>query len=87
VSAAAPDTRAAEEAILGLLAERREGATICPSEAARRLSPEDWRPRMAEIHEAARRLAGAGRIEMRRKGRPVAPGAARGPVRLALPGS
>jgi len=73
-----------ERAILGLLAERREGATICPSEAARALAG-DWRPLMQPVRDTAASMADAGRLEVTQAGRLVDPRAARGPIRLRLP--
>jgi len=35
--------RRLEAAIVDLLDERAAGASICPSEAARRIDPEGWR--------------------------------------------
>ncbi len=75
-----------EAAILELLAERARGATICPSEVARREAPDDWRPLMEPVREAARRLIAQGRVEMTQQGRVVDPSTARGPVRLRLRG-
>ena len=51
---------AEREAILALLARRRPGTTICPSEAARALAGDDdaaWRPLMPAVREAAAALA------------------------------
>ena len=76
-----PLDAALEAAILDLL-RARPGGTICPSEAARRVRPDDWRPLMEATRRAARRLAGQGRIEVTQGGRPVDPGAFRGAVRL-----
>jgi hypothetical protein len=64
----------AEGAVLGLLAARAPDATICPSEAARRLAAAagggqgDWRHRMPAVHAAVDRLLGAGRIALSWKG-------------------
>lgn len=73
----------AEEAILALLAERAQGATICPSEAARRLTGAggDWRAEMAQIHAAADALVAGGRVALSWKGRPMQE--RRGPYRIA----
>ena len=73
-----------ERAILELLARRDAGATICPSEAARAVSPDGWRPLMQPAREAASNLAGRGRLEVVQGGRRVDPAIARGPVRLRL---
>jgi hypothetical protein len=59
---------AARAAILDLLAERDPGATICPSEAARRVAGEDWRSAMGVVHEAAAQLAAAGAVRLSQRG-------------------
>jgi hypothetical protein len=73
---------AIEERILALLATRPKNATICPSEAARAEFPRDWRDRMEQVRQAARRLVANGRIEITRQGRVVDPSSAKGPIRL-----
>jgi hypothetical protein len=72
------------EAILGLL-ERRAPASVCPSEVARAVAPDDWRPLMPRVRAAAARLAAAGRIRVTQGAREVDAIAARGPIRLRLP--
>ncbi len=74
---------ALEQAILEVLAARPRGATICPSEAARRVT-DDWRPLMERCRAAARRLVAGGQLEITQKGRVVDPSTARGPIRLKL---
>lgn len=76
---------ALERAILSMLAERRQGSTVCPSEVARRIGGEDeahWRPLLEPVREAARRLVADGRVEVTQRGQVVDPSAARGPIRL-----
>jgi hypothetical protein len=68
---------AIEERILALLATRPKNATICPSEAARAEFPRDWRDRMEQVRQAARRLVANGRIEITRQGRVVDPSSAK----------
>ena len=69
--------------IAGLLDQREPPATICPSEAARALAPQAWRGLMPRVREVAVALARAGALEIRQRGRAVAPGAPlRGPIRL-----
>ncbi|MEM7410285.1 MAG: DUF2256 and DUF3253 domain-containing protein [Myxococcota bacterium] len=70
-----------EQAILALLGARQ--GTVCPSEPARTLWPDAWRPRMNDVRAAARRLAHEGRVVWRQHGKPVDPTTARGPIRLA----
>ena len=77
-----------EETILGLLAERAPGKTICPSEAARALGGDEaeWRARMEPVREAARAMVARGELEITQRGEPVPdPAAVRGPIRLRLP--
>lgn len=90
--------RPLERAILDLLAQRRQGATICPSDAARAVhtartdgagsdapaqdDPEGWRALMEPARRAAGRLVAAGRVEVTQRGRVVDPDAARGPIRI-----
>lgn len=73
---------ALEAAIEELLDHRAGGATICPSEAARAVGGEDWRPLMEPARQAARRLVAAGRVDVVQGGRVVDPSRARGPIRI-----
>jgi hypothetical protein len=73
---------ALETAIVDLLAQRAGGASICPSEAARVVGGDDWKPLMEPARRAARRLVVAGTIEITQGGRVVDPSTARGPIRL-----
>lgn len=77
---------ALENAILELLDQRPRGATICPSEAARAVFPEDWRERMEITRMAARRLVAAGKIVITQKGAVIDPSHAKGPIRLRKSG-
>ena len=75
-------------AILRLLAERGEGKTICPSEAARSVAAsdrrEDWQPLMEPARVAAGELVREGRIDITQRGRVVNGATAKGPIRLRL---
>lgn len=73
---------AMEGAILELLGARKHGATICPSEAARKVMGERWREGMEEARRAARRLVVAGKVEITQGGRVVDPSRARGAIRV-----
>jgi hypothetical protein len=77
-----PTGAALEAAIRGLLAGRAAGAGICPSEAARAVGGEDWRPLMEPARRAARRLVAAGEVVITKGGRVVDPSTARGPIRV-----
>ena len=85
----APDRaadRRLEETILALLAARAETSTICPSDAARAVAPEDWRPLMEPARQAAARLVGRGEVEITQHGLAVDPAAAKGPIRIRRTG-
>ncbi|MGI8693995.1 MAG: DUF3253 domain-containing protein [Geodermatophilaceae bacterium] len=72
-----------EVAIRDLLSNRAEGATICPSEAARAVAgAADWRPLMDSARSAARRLVAAGEVEIIQGGKVVDPDTTRGPIRI-----
>lgn len=76
-------TRATIEAkIFELLAARRPSATICPSEVARALEADAWRPLMPQIRQVAQRLADANRIVVTRSGATVDATQPGGPIRL-----
>ena len=81
----APDPAALEAEILRQTGERGAGKSICPSEVARALAPDEdaWRSLMGPIRAAAIRLARQGRVEVLRKGKPVSTDAEiRGVIRL-----
>jgi hypothetical protein len=69
---------------LDLLARRAAGATICPSEVARALSPEDWRGAMPSVHAAIDGLVRDGSVRLSWKGERLATRS--GPYRISLPG-
>ena len=86
-----PVDAALEEAILALLSERARTATICPSEAARRVAAQTdpaneddqaWRELMEPARSAARRLVAQRTVEITQKGRAVDPSTAKGPIRI-----
>jgi hypothetical protein len=49
------------------------------------VDPEAWHRHLSAVRRAAVRLAGLGQVEILRKGKPVAPEAARGVIRMRLP--
>lgn len=73
-----------EERVLGLLAARSRGASICPGEVARAISPDSWSDLTEPVRMAARRLVDAGKVEITQRGHAVDPSAARGPIRIRL---
>jgi hypothetical protein len=68
-----------EQVILGLLRRRAEGASICPSDAARAARPQGWRALMDDVR------ADRGEVEVTQRGHKVDVGTARGPVRIRFP--
>ena len=78
--------RALEASIRSLLASRKGGATICPSEAARAVGGEDWRDLMEPARRAARRLVAADEVEVTQGGKVVDPSTAKGPIRVRRSG-
>lgn len=73
-----------EQHILALLDARAPTATICPSEVARALAPEEeeWRSLMEPVRLAARRLVAKGLVEVTQRGSTVDPATAKGPIRI-----
>ena len=75
------------EAILAQAAALGPEKSLCPSEVARAVAPEDWRSLMTRVRREAVALAREGRIDILRKGRPVDPAAEiRGVIRLRIRG-
>lgn len=74
--------RLAEE-ILRQTAACAAGKSICPSDVARALAPDEhWRSLMGPVRDAALALQRDGRIEILRKGKPVPAEEVRGVIRL-----
>jgi hypothetical protein len=71
-----------ESAMVDLLMESPGQGTICPSEAARKIRPNDWDGLREACRMAARRLVARGAVEMIQGQRAVDPSTAKGPVRL-----
>jgi len=74
-----------EKAIYELLDARAPGKTICPSEVARNLAPDDWRPLMPQVRAVAVALSGKEALDILQKGHVIAHDSEiRGPIRLGL---
>ncbi len=73
-------------AIIDLLGRRAPTASVCPSEVARLLQPDDpaaWRAWMPDVRKAAGVLAHEGRVAITRKGERLDPDRlGKGPIRL-----
>src|SRR5689334_3240796 len=79
-------TEMVRNVIQGLLDRRQPPATICPSEVARALAPQHWRPLMPQVRAVAVAMAKEGTVDVRQGGRTVDPnGELRGPIRIGRP--
>ena len=72
-----------EADILALLQQRGRDKTICPSEVLAAEFKQNHE-KMESVRQAARRLAGAGKIQITQNGRTVDPSSFKGPIRLKL---
>ena len=72
------------ETILLLAAKRGKDKTICPSEVARELSPDNWRRHMKAIRKIAFELRDAGKVLIMQKGREVKGSEVVGPIRIQI---
>jgi hypothetical protein len=77
-----PVDRQLEETIRRLLAARALSSTICPSDAARAVSPDAWRELMEPARRAARRMVEAGEVDITQGGTVVDPYRVKGPIRI-----
>jgi hypothetical protein len=82
-----PTDAAIAQAIEALLSARAVGASICPSDAARSLRADEWRPLMPAIRRVAATLARQGRLRITQGEREVSADQIdeqrlRGPIRL-----
>jgi hypothetical protein len=84
VQNAAMDDSAVTETLFSLLAARAPAATVCPSDVARALAPEDeaWRALMPQVRRVAAGLAAEGRLRVTRGGVEVDAESRGGPIRL-----
>jgi hypothetical protein len=69
-------------ALLHLAAERGPEKSLCPTDVARAVSAENWRPLLGAVRKVAADLARQGKIEILRKGKPINPDEMRGVIRL-----
>jgi hypothetical protein len=74
-----------EQSILAMLATRADTSTICPSDVARQVAPDDWRPLMEPVRQAAQRLVDRGEVEITQKGEVVDLATVKGPIRIRRP--
>lgn len=74
-----------EAEIFDQLSRREPGKSICPSDVAKALQPEQWQRMMGKVRGVAVGLARDGRLVITKKGKPVNPDAFKGVIRLRLP--
>ncbi|MEO1438346.1 MAG: DUF3253 domain-containing protein [Bacteroidota bacterium] len=70
--------------ILLLLQQRGLEKSICPSDVARHLFPEDWRDHMDTVRTVARKLAKEGLIRITQGAETIDPDNFSGPIRLRI---
>ena len=78
------DARVVRAKTLELLEQRGEDKTICPSDVARSLDPQNFRALMSSVRSVAQTLVEEERIEVTQRGEVVDIRTVRGPVRLRL---
>jgi hypothetical protein len=72
---------AIQTCLMQLVRDRGPNKTICPSEVARSLAPENWRDLMPQVRTVGTVLAQSGAIAVMQKGQVVDPESAKGPIR------
>jgi len=70
--------------IFQLLAKRGPGKSICPSEVARNIAPDNWRAWMDLVRSVALKLAKEDEILITQKDKVLSPNQIKGPIRLRL---
>jgi len=75
-------TKATIETRMRELARARAPKSICPSDVARSLAGEDFRPLMDDVRAVAAKLVKRGEVSVTQKGTIVDPLAAHGPIRI-----
>lgn len=69
-------------AMLQIATKRGPEKSLCPTDVARAVSAENWRPLLGAVRKVAADLARQGKIEILRKGKPINPDEMRGVIRL-----
>ena len=78
----ADGTRRRLAATIRTLLRGRDGASICPSDAARVVGGEQWRDLMDPARSVAYAMRDRGDVTVTQKGRAIETGEARGPIRI-----
>jgi len=72
------------QAIISMATDRGADKTICPSEVARALFPDNWRKHMDEVREVAIGLQQQGKVAITQKRELVDLDNIKGPIRIKL---
>ena len=64
--------------------QRGKDKTICPSEVARKLWPDEWRDHMEEVRKAAFALRNNGQVVITQKGHIITGDDLVGPIRIKI---
>lgn len=72
------------EKIIALATARGSTKTICPSEVARKLWPDNWRKHMPEVRACAYTLRDTGKVRIMQKGADITAGNIKGPIRVQI---
>lgn len=72
------------ETIIALATARGNTKTICPSEVARKLWPDDWRTHMPEVRACAFALRDMARVRIMQKGIGISTDDVKGPIRIQI---
>lgn len=77
-------SKSISQTILNIATERGPDKTICPSEVARAMFPDNWRKHMDEVREVAVDLQRQGKVTITQKGNPVDVNHIKGPIRIKI---
>lgn len=78
------EDRLIRETIVLLATARGITKTICPSEVARKLWPDDWRDHMTKVRDAAFELRDNETVHITQKGKVISGNNVAGPIRIRI---
>ena len=73
-----------KQCILQLAELRGQEKSLCPSEVARIVSPDDWRELMPKVRDVAYALVNQGVVKITQKGKDVSRQSVKGAIRISL---
>lgn len=74
-----------EETLFDLLSQVRKGDSISPNDVAKAIDATNWRRELPKVRGVIIGQARQGKIEVLRKGKPIAPEGFKGIYRIRLP--